>query len=264
MTDSPRITPVLAVVSGAGSAGKTTTATTLATLLALDGQRVLLIDLDPQANATTALGIDPESVTRTAGSVMLREVTLAEAILPTEVEHLSVVPASDVLDRQRIQLADVTGGEQRLRRALKGIEEHADVVIVDCQQGAAEFFPVAALVAATAALTTTFPSTKELQGLPRTENVVAEVADSYNEDLALVAVVPCNVPPASAGRFYAEAVETLRSVYGELVTPTVRRSVAASRAYDQRVPLPIGAPTEAVTNDYRAVLSDLREKGVLP
>ena len=259
MTDSPRITPVLAVVSGAGSAGKTTTATTLAALLALDGQRVLLVDLDPQANATTAVGVDPETVT-----VMLREVTLEEAIVPTVIANLSVVPASDMLDRQRIQLVDVTGGEQRLRRALRDVEDHADVVIIDCQQGAAEFFPVAALVAATSALTTTFPSTKELQGLPRTENVVAEVADSYNEDLALVAVVPCNVPPASAGRFYAEAVETLRSVYGELVTPTVRRSVVASRAYDQRVPLPIGAPTEAVTNDYRAVLSDLREKGVLP
>ena len=72
MTDSPRITPVLAVVSGAGSAGKTTTATTLATLLALDGQRVLLIDLDPQANATSALGVDPAGVRNTIGSVMLR------------------------------------------------------------------------------------------------------------------------------------------------------------------------------------------------
>lgn len=264
MTDSPRITPVLAVVSGAGSAGKTTTATTLAALLALDGQRVLLVDLDPQANATTAVGVDPETVTRTAGSVMLREVTLEEAIVPTVIANLSVVPASDMLDRQRIQLVDVTGGEQRLRRALRDVEDHADVVIIDCQQGAAEFFPVAALVAATSALTTTFPSTKELQGLPRTENVVAEVADAYNDALELVAVVPCNVPPASAGRFYAEAVEELRRAYEELVTPTVRRSVVASRAYDQRVPLPVGSPTEAVTNDYRAVLADLREKGVLP
>lgn len=264
MTDSSRITPVLAVVSGAGSAGKTTTATTLAALLAQDGQRVLLIDLDPQANATTAVGVDPEGVARTAGTVMLRECTLAEAITPTPIEGLSLLPASELLDQQRILLGTVTGAEQRLKGALRGIEDHADVVILDCQQGVGELFPVAALVAATAALTTTFPSTKELQGLPRTEGIVADVADAYNDGLDLVAVVPCSVPPAAAGRFYAEAIEALTKTYGDLVTPSVRRSVVASRAYDQRVPLPVSAPSEPVTEDYRAVLADLRAKGVLP
>ncbi|GAA3621836.1 hypothetical protein GCM10022199_27850 [Marihabitans asiaticum] len=263
MTDSPRITPVLAIVSGAGSAGKTTTATTLAALLAQDGQRVLLIDLDPQANATTAVGVDPETVTHTAGTVMLREITLAEAIVSTPIEGLSLVPASDLLDQQRILLGTVTGAEQRLKHALRGVEDLADVVILDCQQGVGELFPVAALVAATAALTTTFPSTKELQGLPRTEGIVTDVADAYNPDLALVAVVPCSVPPVGAGRFYAEAIDALQGAYGGLVTPPVRRSVVASRAYDQRTPLPIGASGEPVTEDYRAVLADLRAKGVL-
>lgn len=260
MSDSRRITPVLAVVSGAGSAGKTTTATTLAALLAEGGRRVLLVDLDPQANATTALGLDPNTVRHTAGSVMLRDVTLAEATAATPIDGLNIVPSSDLLDQQAIALGAVTGAEQRLKRALRDVD--ADVVILDCQAGL-NLFPVAALVAATSAITTTFPATKELQGLPRVEGLIDDVADNYNPDLQLRAVVPCNVPPSGAGRLYADAVAALSQAYGDLVTPTVRRSVAASRAYDQSSPLPISAPKEPVTHDYRAVLSDLEAKGVL-
>ena len=109
---------IIAVANQKGGVAKTTSVASLAAAFAEHGKRVLLIDLDPQANATTALGIDPESVTRTAGSVMLREVTLAEAIVPTEVEHLSVVPASDVLDRQRIHV----GPQRRERLVLGGVE----------------------------------------------------------------------------------------------------------------------------------------------
>lgn len=259
-SDSSRITPVLAVVSGAGSAGKTTTATTIAALLAEEGQRVLLVDLDPQANATSALGVDPSEVHHTVGSVMLREVTLPEAVISTPIDRLSLLPASDVLDQQAIALGTVTGAEQRLKRALRDVA--ADVVILDCQAGI-NLFPVAALVAATAAITTTFPSTKELQGLPRVEGLIDDVADAYNDTLELRAVVPCNVPPSAAGRFYGEAVTALSDAYGDLVTPPVRRSVVASRAYDQSSPLPISAPNEPVTNDYRAVRAFLEAKGIL-
>lgn len=259
-TDSPRITPVLALVSGAGSAGKTTTATTLAALLATDGRRVLLIDLDSQANATSALGVDPAAIRYTVGSVMLQEATLAEATVETSIEGLALVPSSDALDEQAVALGAITGAEQRLKRALRDAD--ADVVILDCQAGVS-LFPIAALTAATAAITTTFPSTKELQGLPRIEGLIDDVAEAYNEHLALRAVVPCSVPPASAGLYYADAARQLTEAYAGLVTPPVRRAVAASRAYDQSSPLPVSAPLEPVTGDYRAVLADLETKGVL-
>lgn len=260
MSDSTRITPILAVVSGAGSAGKTTTATTLATMLAEQGQRVLLVDLDPQANATSALGVDPAGVRNTIGSVMLREVALSEAVVDTHVDGVQLVPSSDLLSRHALELETIRMSEPRLARALRDVD--ADVVILDCQAGDA-LLPVAALVAATSVITTTFPSTKELQGISRIEALVGEVADEYERDLRLGAVVPCSVPPPSSGRLYVDAMTALRETYPELVTPPVRRSVAAARAYDQSSPLPISAPREPVTEDYRAVYADLRAKGVL-
>lgn len=260
MSDSRRITPIVAVVSGAGSAGKTTTATTLAALMAEGGRQVLLVDLDPQANATTALGVEPGAVHHTAGSVMLREATLAEATVSTPIDGLGLVPASDELDEHSVLLNRITGAEQRLKHALRGVE--ADAVILDCQAGIG-LFPIAALVAATGAITTTFPSTKEVQGLPRVEGLIDDVRDAYNPELELSAVVPCSVPPATAGRLYADAVAAITDTYGDVATPPVRRSVAASRAYDQGTPLPVSAPGEPVTEDYRAVLAALMTKGIL-
>lgn len=260
MTDSSRITPILAVVSGAGSAGKTTTATTLATLLAEQGHRVLLVDLDPQANATTAMGVDPSGVRNTIGSVMLREVDLETAVVDSNVPGVRLVPSSDALSRHSLELEGIRLSEPRLARVLAGVD--ADVVILDCQAGDA-LLPVAALVAATAVITTTFPSTKELQGIARIEALVEEVAEGFDKDLDLGAVVPCQVPPASSGRLYSDAMEALNEAYAGLVTPPVRRSVAAARAYDQASPLPISAPKEPVTDDYRAVFADLKAKGVL-
>ncbi|MGL4745042.1 MAG: ParA family protein [Dermatophilaceae bacterium] len=266
MSDSSRITgppTVLSVVSDAGSSGKTTSATSLAALLAEDGVRVLLVDLDPQANATRTVGLDPDDTVHTAGAVMLREATLAEAAVPTTIANLSAIPSGKPLGPQRVALTGVTAAEQRLKLALRSEATIADVVILDCQAGVGEFYPLSALIASTSVLTVTYATSKELEGVPRVEEVVTEIAEAYNPGLRLDGVIPCAVPPATSGRLYAEALAALIDAYNGLVTPAVRRSVVAARAYDVRSPLPVYAPDEPVTNDYRAVLTHLRQRGVL-
>src|SRR5262249_34769072 len=157
------------------------------------------------------------------------------------VPGLRVVPANEDLRLDRIELGRTTGPEQRVRQALRGVD--ADVVIIDCQAGVGELYPVSALVAATSAITVAFPSPKELEGVPRVEAIISEVADAYNDGLTLSAVVPCSVPHANRGRLYGDAVDALRNAYGDLVTPAVRQSVIAAEAYDNRTPLPLYAPT---------------------
>lgn len=261
MTDSSGITTVLAIVNDAGSAGKSTSVVSMAASLAARGRTVLVVDLDPQANATFWLGVDPETVTRNAGDVLLRQVTFEDAVLPTNTAGVTLLPGSVALRQQRVELGKVPGGEQRLRKALKA--SSAEVVLIDCQAGAGEFFPFAAMVAATGVVTVTFPATKELEGIPRVEAMIQDVADAYERELPLSAIIPCNVPSINRGNLYRDAMTMLRDSYGDLVTPEVRQSVTAATAYAQCEPLLTHAPSAGVTQDYEAVVDYLIARGVL-
>ncbi|NHC13706.1 ParA family protein [Motilibacter deserti] len=256
----------VAIANQAGSAGKTTSAVTLAALLAQGGHEVLLLDSDAQANATTWLGgNEPEA---TLGDVLLRRrgLTLTDAAVETDVPRLRLVPADERLDADAVELSRALGGEQRLRQALEAMAEQqaaADVVLVDCP-GALSIFTIAALVAADSVVTVAQPTVKELAGVPKLEATVEDVRGAYNPKLALGGVIPCNVPPAGAGALYSQALALLGENYGDVVTPPVRRSVRVPEAYAQQRPLPVHSPREAVTDDYRAVLDALARAGVLP
>ncbi len=256
---------VIPIANQAGSAGKTSTAVTLAALLSQDGHQVLLVDADPQANASSWLGHDEPDLT--IGEVLLREVDMSEAVVDTEWPGLRLLPASPALDGSSVTLARTTGGEQRLRQALDRWTQNdptgVDVVLVDCP-GSMSVLTVAALAAATSVITVTQPTIKELEGLPKLEETINDVADAYRPGLALAAVVPCIVPSSTAGAVYSESMALLRDSYPELVTPAVRRSARVPEAYAQRRPLPMHAPTEGVTDDYRAVAAQLISMGVLP
>lgn len=251
---------IVAFANDAGSAGKTTSAVTLATLLGQAGKRTLLVDLDKQANATCSLGIEPGHNGLTIGSVLLRESTLEQATVATEYEGLDLVPSSESIKVDELTLAKKIGKEMQLRQALAKADH--DVVILDCQAGATDFWPLSALIAARWLVSVTLPSSKELQGLPRIEATVREVADAYNPDLELGGIIPCSVPAANRGRAYSDAMAVLRAEYGELVSPPVRQSVTAVSAYSFGEPLPYFAPSDPITEDYRAVLAHLIARGV--
>lgn len=254
--------PVVPIANMAGSAGKTTTAVTLAALLAESGREVLLVDVDPQSNATTWLGIDPDEVEISSGDVLMKRGTLDEAIVETSTPRLRLVPATPSLDGDAIALLGETGREQRLKLALRSCPDDVDVILIDCP-GSMSLLTVSALVVATSVITVTAPSSKELEGIPKLEALIEEVAEAYNPDLRLGAVVPCIVPPASAGRLYTDALAALLEAYGEVVTPSVRKTVRAPEAMSHREALPTYAPRDGITDDYRAVLVALEKGGVL-
>lgn len=259
---------VLPIANEAGSAGKTTTTVTLAALLAQQGRSVVVVDLDAQANATSGLGVDDADVTLASGDVLLRRCAWSEALVATEVEGVQLIPANRGLSADVRDLDKVIAREHRLKVALR--DATADVVLVDCP-GAVSVLTMAALVAARNddgpvawALTVTTPTAKELEGIPRFEDTLAELVETgISPDLQLGAIVPCMVPGQGAGALYRQAMEQLREAYGDLVTPAVRRSVRAAEAFSHRLPLPVFAASAAVTQDYRAVLAHLVQRGVL-
>lgn len=249
----------VAIANQAGSCGKSTTAVTLAGMLAEQGRTVRMIDSDGQGNASCHLGHnDPK---RTLADVLLGHATIAETEVDTCVPGLTLVPADDDLNQAAIELTQKIGGDHRLKRALAAAPP-VDVTLIDCP-GSLTVLTVAALIASDSALTATQPSLKELAGVPAIDETVNDVRNAYNPALSLAAVVPCVVPPASAGRVYVMALDLLRESYGDLVTPPVRRSSRVPAAYSHQTPLHLHAPNDPVTDDYRAVLAHLQARGVL-
>lgn len=247
----------IAVANAAGSAGKTTTTVTLAALLAAAGRRVLVIDGDAQATATFWLGVDEP--THTVGDLLHRRCSLADATTETNTAGVSLIPASPTVDADVIQLTTTRGGEQRMRLALN--EADYDTVLIDCP-GSINAVTLSALVAADAVITVTKPTLKEMGGIPQLEEIIADIAEAYNAQLSLAAIVPCEVP-RSAGKGYDDMMGLLIETYPEMVTPSIRRTVRVMESHGNRTPLPTHAPHDGVTDDYQAVLSWLTHREVL-
>lgn len=275
-----------AVVSLAGSTGKTTTVVSIATDLATKlGLRVRVIDTDSQANASTWLGYE-DTHGKTIADVLRGEATIADVELPGrvvsgetdegepvfgEIPNLTLVPARRAtLDKVMIELAADPAGVFRLRDALEEADP-VDVTLIDCP-GTMSTLVVSGILATTVSendadpgawgvIACTKPAYKENRGLPDLENQLAVLRKTYRLDLRLLAVVPCVVPSANQGQVYIDQMEDLRTAYGDLVTPGIRRSGIVDEAFVNATPLPLyGYRAKNLADDYRTVRKYLTKK----
>ncbi|MBT8212130.1 MAG: AAA family ATPase, partial [Acidimicrobiia bacterium] len=122
----------MAIANQKGGVGKSTTAINLGAALALQGEKVLLVDLDPQGNATSGLGVDRGSIEQSVYDVLVSEIAAEDVIEPTSVRNLHVVPATIDLAGAEIELVSTFSREQRLRNALKRLDADYDFIIIDC------------------------------------------------------------------------------------------------------------------------------------
>jgi len=179
---------IIAICNQKGGTGKTTTIINICAYLAVSGKSVLLLDLDPQANATSGLGIDKYSTKKSIYNLILEDVPLEEVVLTTEINNLKVVPANLDLTGAEVELVGMLGREHRLKKALTPHREKYDFIFIDSPPSLG-LLTVNALCAADSVLIPVQCEYYALEGLTQLINTINLVRDNLNSYLNIEGIV---------------------------------------------------------------------------
>ena len=248
----------IACANQKGGVGKTTTVVNLAAYLALAGERVLIVDLDPQGNATSGFGIDRSALDVTLYDVLLGDTTMAAAILSTIVGGCWIVPASVSLAGADVELATADQRERRLARRLAPVLDAYDYVLLDCPPSLG-LLTVNALTAADSVLIPTQCEYYALEGLSQLTATLNLVRDNLNPSLAIKGVVLTMYD--SRTNLSADVAAEVRSHLGGAVFDTIiPRSVRLSEAPSFGLPIALYRDNSRGAIAYAALAAEVRRR----
>jgi chromosome partitioning protein len=252
---------VLAVANQKGGVGKSTTAVNIGAYLALAGARVLVIDLDPQGNASTGLGLDHRDIEPSIYDVLTGEAATAVAIRATGVPNLHVLPSTIDLAGAEVELVSAMSRETRLRRALQSIDHQYDTILIDCPPSLG-LLTVNALAAANELLIPIQCEYYALEGLGQLLRNVELVRANLNPELRIGGIVLTMYDGRT--RLALQVVDEVRKHFTDVVYQTVvPRSVRLSEAPGYGLPIALYDPLSRGGIAYRDLTYELAERSGL-
>jgi chromosome partitioning protein len=246
---------VIAIANQKGGVGKTTTAVNLGSALAEEGYRVLVVDLDPQGNATTGLGVNPRDLERSVYDIIMNDADLQDCVEPTSVKNLFVAPSTIDLAGAEIELVPAMSRELKLRRAFVAVRDDYDIVLVDCPPSLG-LLTVNGLAAADDVIVPIQCEYYALEGLGQLLRNVGLVRANLNPGLDVRGIVLTMYDART--KLADQVVAEVRSHFGPKVYETVvPRTVRLSEAPSFGQPIIAFDPNSRGAQAYRALAKEV-------
>src|ERR1700688_952618 len=246
---------IFAVANQKGGVGKTTTTISLGAALAERGKRVLVVDLDPQGNATTGLGVDGRRFERSVYDVLLNDIPMVDIVEPTGVNNLFVAPATLDLAGVEQELTQVISRELRLKKAISSVEGEFDYIFIDCPPSLG-LITINAFAAATEIMVPVQTEFYALEGLTQLQRIVDLVQKNLNPTLRISKVV-LTMYDSRITLSGDVAKEVKRHFENELCRTVIPRTVRLAEAPSFGQPITVFDPTSKGAQAYRALAEEI-------
>lgn len=249
---------VIAVTNQKGGVGKTTTAINAAFFLAKEGKRTLLIDFDPQGNATSGLGIDKQELSTTVTDVIQGNASLADVVVATDYANLWVAPTTSILANTEVELAQADKRFSRLRQSIEKEAEHYDFVIIDSPPSLS-LLTVNGLIAAKYVLLPVQAEFYALEGLGQLLETMKLVRKGMNPSLELLGVLPTMLDSRTTLSNQVHD-EIKRHFPGKVFTTVIPRNIRLAEAPSHGLPIGVYDKFSKGSRAYKALAKEIIER----